>query len=149
MSDSDTILIGRESLMSQRQPEELLRAFELFGSPECVAAATPFLCVYLFGGLCDEDGTHYLPTASECEEISTGICQREWELAHSIGMEIVNCDLLPSDTPAMCSISNVGAGGNSSITNGDDRDDENDDDGKFFSGLEIPYFYYIKKQRSI
>ena len=97
MSDSSTIFIGGEFSMSQIQ---LLSSFKQFGSPECVAAATPFLCVYLVGGLCDGNGTHYLPPASECVQISTGICQREWELARSFGMEIVDCDLLPRGSAA-------------------------------------------------
>ena len=108
VSDNDPVLVlvSSESLSEMTQ---LLNAFELFGSPECVAAATPFLCVYLFGGLCDEGGQHYLPTAGECEEISTGICRREWQLARSFGMDIVDCRRLPRELPSLCA-SNFSSG---------------------------------------
>ncbi len=122
VSDSDPILVVRGSSASIRRTEQLLNAFQLFGTARCVEAAAPFLCVYLFGGVCDETGTHYLPTASECVEISTGVCQMEWEMARSIGMEIVDCSTLPSNTPLQCF----------SSTTDDDleaADDENDENG--------------------
>lgn len=87
---------------TQQQTVSLIGALELFGSPECVAAATPFLCVYLFEGVCDSRGLLYLPTIDECEEISAGICRTEFELARSLGMELVDCAQLPRESPSLC-----------------------------------------------
>lgn len=102
LSGDDPILVVQNTEASLRQTRELFSAFELFGSAECVAAATPFLCLHLFGGICDKSGRHYLPTASECLEISTGPCRMEWELARSLGMEIVDCNALPRNSPSQC-----------------------------------------------
>ena len=84
---------------SSAQAEALLGGLQAFGSPECVAASTVFLCVHVFQGVCDENGTHYFPTAGECEELNSGVCQTEFELSRSIGMEIVDCTVLPTDSP--------------------------------------------------
>ena len=84
---------------SSAQAEPLIGGLQAFGSPECVAAATVFLCVHVFQGVCDENGTHYFPTAGECEELNSGVCQTEFELSRSIGMEIVDCTVLPTDSP--------------------------------------------------
>jgi hypothetical protein len=82
--------------------QQQISSLKMFGSPECVAAATPFLCVYLFEGVCDGNGTLYLPTMAECEELSAGVCKAEFELAKSVGMT-VNCAQLPRELPSLCS----------------------------------------------
>lgn len=97
---SDLLVVTDAS--AQQQTVSLIGALELFGSPECVAAATPFLCVRLFEGVCDSMGVLYLPTMDECEEISTGICRAEFELARSVGMELVDCAQLPRESPSLC-----------------------------------------------
>lgn len=84
---------------SSAQAEVLLGGLQAFGSAECVAAATTFLCVHVFQGVCDENGSHYFPTAGECEELNSGACQAEFERSRSIGMEIVDCTVLPRDSP--------------------------------------------------
>lgn len=83
----------------------LIGALDLFGTPECVAAATPFLCVYLFEGVCDSSGVLYLPTMEECEELSNGVCRMEFELARSVGIELVDCSQLPRESPSLCNSS--------------------------------------------
>lgn len=95
------LLVGTNSSITQAQ--QLVGSLELFASPECVSAAAPLLCGYLFGGVCDSSGVNYLPTAGECLEISTGVCRTEWELARSFGMEILNCSTLPRIRPGVCS----------------------------------------------
>ena len=105
------------SVSSQEQAQTLIGALEQLGSPECIAAAVPFLCVYLFQGVCDEDKTHYFPTAGECQEISNGVCQEEFRLARSFGIEIVDCATLPAGPPSLCA--------NSSLDNVRGRMDEN------------------------
>jgi hypothetical protein len=96
----------------QQQTLSLINSLELFGSPECVAAATPFLCVYLFEGVCDGSGTLYLPTMAECEELSAGVCKAEFELARSVGMTLANCAQLPRESPSLCADSSQTGGMN-------------------------------------
>ena len=96
ISQTSDILVVSDS---SAQAEALLGGLQALGSPECVAAATVFLCVHVFQGVCDENGTHYFPTAGECEELNSGVCQAEFELSRSIGMEIVDCTVLPTDSP--------------------------------------------------
>lgn len=97
---SDILVVSDSSV---QQARDLVGALELFGSPECVAAASPFLCVYLFEGVCDSRNVLYLPTMQECEEIRTSICRVEFELAESVGMELVDCTRLPRESPSLCS----------------------------------------------
>lgn len=104
--DSSLMMVDLQvvSVSSEDQAQTLVGALQQFGSPECVAAATPFLCVYLFRGVCDDvNGTHYFPTAAECEEISSGVCREEFRLARSFGMDIVDCATLPTGPPSLCS----------------------------------------------
>ncbi len=78
------------------QAAQLLGGLRAFASPECVEVVIPFLCLHLFGGVCDEDGLQHLPTISECVDISTGPCSKEWELARTFGFPLPNCDTFPS-----------------------------------------------------
>ena len=52
----------------------------LFPSPECEAAITPFLCLYLFGS-CDTDNQSQRVTQAECKKMRDDVCAREWALA--------------------------------------------------------------------
>lgn len=105
---SDLLVVTDAS--TEQETLSIIRSLELFGSPECVAAATPFLCVHLFDGVCDSEGVLYLPTREECEELSTDVCRTEFELAHSIGMEFVDCEQLPTESPPLCTDSSQGFG---------------------------------------
>jgi len=99
------------------QLQALISGLELFGSVECMAAARPFLCVSFFGGVCDRQGVRYFPTFQECEEITNGPCQTEFELAQSVGMEIIDCSMLPRiGFPSVCSNASqeFGSGGSNS-----------------------------------
>ena len=65
----------------ESQVNFLLNSLQL--SPECSEVAGPFLCFYYFG-LCDSSGELYLPSAGECETITTQTCAREFQIAVGI-----------------------------------------------------------------
>ncbi len=71
----------------------------LNASQECVMAAVPFLCLYFFGGVCDENMTHFLLDREECFNISTGVCRTEWEV---VGKALPNCTILPGQDSVNC-----------------------------------------------
>ena len=110
--------ICREELLSQRencfldpQPSDILvlknisiPAIEEI-SPECKEVSMSFLCHYLSGGICDENGTHFLPTKETCFEISNGTCYMAFEQA---GLSRPNCSILPEEELSSCS--NVSSG---------------------------------------
>ena len=99
-NSTDLLVLADTSVQAQ----QFIRGLQAFGSPECVAAAVPFLCLSLFGGVCDENGTHYLPMQRECLDISTGVCRMEWKLARDLGIGLPNCTALPIDsTSSSCS----------------------------------------------
>ena len=99
-NSTDLLVLADTSVQAQ----QFIRGLKAFGSPGCVAAAVPLLCLSLFGGVCDENGAHYLPTRRECLDISTGVCQMEWELAQMNGLQLpVDCTLLPERSSEMCS----------------------------------------------
>ncbi len=99
-NDSRTVdlLVGSDSSLQQAQA--VVGSLELFASPECVAAATPLLCVYLFEGVCDDRGVRYLPSREECTEISATVCKTD--PARSVGMVPVDCAALPINPPSSC-----------------------------------------------
>ena len=69
----------------------------LTDSQECLQAAVPFLCHYLFP-LCDNTtGELYLPTQEECLQIREQVCSREWSLAKVAGFgdQLPDCSQLP------------------------------------------------------
>ena len=81
----------------------LLNALNAFASDDCKAVALPFLCVYFFG-LCDSTGKAYRPSSSQCTEISTGVCAREWTLASNSefpGATLPDCSSFPDETVLM------------------------------------------------
>ncbi len=89
---------------ASEQAAQFIGALRAFGTPECVMATVPFLCLYLFGGVCDGNGTHFLPTREECIEISTGVCRTEWELAGNAMITLPNCAILPRQESITCSM---------------------------------------------
>ena len=111
----------REELLSQRencfldpQPSDILvlknisiSAFEQFSS-ECKEVGMSFLCLYLSGGICDENGTHFLPTKETCISISNGTCHMEFEEAESFGFSRPNCSVLPAEEFSSCSNASSG-----------------------------------------
>ena len=64
-------------------------------SPECRAAAIPFLCLHLFG-LCDGSGVSIQPTSGQCRNIRDDLCRVEWQAAMSFGFDLPDCDSLPN-----------------------------------------------------
>ena len=93
------ILVATDASASAGQFISNLR---VFGSAECADTAVPFLCFYLFGGICDGNGTLYLPTEEECFKI-TKVCSAEWELAQNFGFKLPNCNTLPTEPISFCS----------------------------------------------
>ena len=103
------ILLARECLSPQlqtpdaifvatdasEQAQQFINGLRLISSPECMEAAVPFLCLSLFG-VCDGNGSQLLLTEKECLEISTGVCKREFQLASTFGMELLDCSTFPS-----------------------------------------------------
>ena len=79
----------------------LLDILKAFANDDCKAAALPFLCVYFFG-LCDSTGKAHRPSSSQCTEISTGVCAREWTLASDFpGATLPDCSSFPDETVLM------------------------------------------------
>ncbi len=97
---------------ASEQAAQFIGALQAFGTPECVMAAEPFLCLYLFGGVCDGNGTHFLPTREECLEISTEVCRTEWELAGNAMVTLPNCAILPGQDFITCSMEDSSSSGN-------------------------------------
>lgn len=96
-----SVLVARDA---SQEAGQLIGGLGLIASAKCVAVAEPFLCLYLFGGVCDENGVNYLPTSAECLEISTGVCQVEWELGRTAGFPLPDCSTLPEENPpSICS----------------------------------------------
>lgn len=62
-------------------------------SPACREAATPLLCLFLFGPICDSTGVAYHPSSAECLQVSTNtsLCGNEWQLAKSFNVELPDC----------------------------------------------------------
>ncbi len=106
------ILLARECLPAQlqipdaifvatdasEQAQQFINGLRLISSPECMEAAVPFLCLSLFG-VCDGNGGQIFPTEKECLEISTGVCKREFELASTFGLELLDCSGFPEESP--------------------------------------------------
>lgn len=47
-------------------------------SEQCSNLAVQLVCLYYFAPLCDSRGVAYRPSASQCLELSTNLCRREW-----------------------------------------------------------------------
>ena len=70
-------------------------------TPECVAVAIPFFCLYLFG-VCDASGRYYQPPHNDCISVSTDICKTEWIEATRFNFPLPQCEILPNVGP-ICS----------------------------------------------
>ena len=93
-------LLWNDVLIRSDQSEIVRPLLDALGSAsdDCKAAALPFLCVYFFG-LCDSTGKAYRPSSSQCTEISTGVCAREWTLASNfLGATLPDCASFPNET---------------------------------------------------
>ena len=98
-------------LVFNNASSKFISVLQAFGTPECVMAAEPFLCLYLFGGVCDGNRTHFLPTREECLEISTEVCRTEWELVGNATITLPNCAILPRQDSVNCSVENSSSSG--------------------------------------
>ena len=63
-------------------------------SSDCRKAATPLLCLFFFGPVCDSTGIAYRPSTDECLQVSTNasLCGNEWEAAQAFGVELPDCN---------------------------------------------------------
>ncbi len=74
-------------------------------SSACADAARPFLCQFIFVGVCDEEGNLYQPTFQECNELENGDCKLDFYLAKNSGFDLLygfdlpDCSTLPSFRP--------------------------------------------------
>ena len=96
---SDLLILNNPSQMFMTQ----ISTFRVFGSPECVAAGIPFLCLLTLG-VCDNNGTQFLPSKETCIEISNGACRMEFEQARALGLGTPDCSILPEEEFSVCSI---------------------------------------------
>ena len=67
-------------------------------SPGCRAIGVSFLCLLTLG-VCDDNGTQFLPSRETCIEISNGACHVEFEQA---GFSIPDCSILPEEEFLIC-----------------------------------------------
>ena len=95
------ILTGDSQEELEISASMLQSGFKLLGASEaCMSAAIPLLCLNTFG-LCDDNGREYLPSRSQCINVSTGICAVEFQTA-VVTLEadqLPQCDTLPEDSP--------------------------------------------------
>ena len=89
--------------------EQLLRDFSRIARPDCMAAAVPFLCLNTLG-LCDDTGRGYSLSSSQCIELSTGVCQMEWDLAKLASRPLPDCESFPEETVLVESCDRGGSG---------------------------------------
>ena len=98
-NDSDVVYIasGLDQKHSELFVQVMLYRIQL---QECVEAFMPFMCQYLFP-LCNTSGYLLLPSQEECLTISTGVCEKEWELVSLFAADYLpQCtDLTQSSTP--------------------------------------------------
>ena len=68
-------------------------------SPQCLEEAIPFLCLYLYGGLCESSASSssIRPTAGQCRNIRDTLCSSEWESGEAFGLDLPDCDSLPEE----------------------------------------------------
>ena len=94
------IVTGDSQQELESSTSMLLSGLNLFGASEaCMSAAIPLLCLYTFG-LCDDSGREYLPSRSQCINVSTGVCAVEFQTAVvTLGADqLPQCDTLPEDS---------------------------------------------------
>lgn len=85
--------------MTSSSFQSFLQSLRLLGaSQDCIAAATPFACQYLFP-LCSSTSEPILPSAEECMHLSDGVCDEVWQRALQIpgvSEQLPNCNVLQS-----------------------------------------------------
>ena len=94
---SDLLILNNPSQMIISQ----IGSLSTFGRAECVAAGVPFLCLLTLG-VCDNNGTQFLPCKETCIEISNGACHEEFELARTLGFSTLDCSILPKEEFSIC-----------------------------------------------
>ena len=100
-TSSNSVRVFRDA---STETSNLIAGFNLVGGEECIQAAIPFLCLFYFGGVCDRLGVKQVPTSDKCLSLSTGVCQREWELGLQSGFNLPDCESLSDSTspPLTC-----------------------------------------------
>lgn len=79
--------------------KNMLGKLSLLGpSKSCQEAAMPFLCLYLFGGVCTGGSESVLlqPTSSQCSELRDDVCKQEWEIALTFDVRLPDCETFPN-----------------------------------------------------
>ena len=86
---------GRNQEQTENHVKQLLLWLQFLDtSPECLQAAKPFLCLYMFG-LCSSSGI-LLPSARECRIVGNDVCAMEWQRAVPLlGNQLPLCESLP------------------------------------------------------
>ena len=101
---SDLLILKNPSQMFINQIGSLRK----FGSPGCKEAGVPFFCLLTLG-MCDSNGTRFLPSKETCIEISNGACRVELEQARTLGFSTPDCSILPEEESSIC-LSKYGSG---------------------------------------
>ena len=99
-SSSEAYILNGAQEELETSANMLQAGFNLLGASEaCKAAALPLLCLYMFG-LCDGSGRGYLPSRSECVNVSTGVCAVEFQAAMTFpgADQLPQCDSLQEDS---------------------------------------------------
>ena len=82
--------------------ETALSSVDSLASDACAVEVKPFLCLYFFG-LCDSaSGVTYQPTAGHCRNLRDEVCELEWNVAVSFGLELPDCDTEFSEEIVPC-----------------------------------------------
>ena len=85
--------------------QQLQQGLDLFGASEtCAEKVIPFMCQFKFG-LCTDSGYLLQPTSSQCTTLQMEVCQAEWQAAVAFGIQLPDCNSLPS-SPPICLSSN-------------------------------------------
>ena len=87
---------------SERSAQLILNGLLILGAKkECISSLVPFMCLYLFP-LCGGNGTNFRPSRDQCIEISTVVCNDEWQKVQNIFPNIKkilpNCESLAMTT---------------------------------------------------
>ena len=76
----------------------------LSASETCSEKVIPFMCQFMFG-LCSDSGYLLQPTSSQCTTLQREVCQEEWQAAVMFGIQLPDCNSLPS-SQLLCPSSN-------------------------------------------
>ena len=82
-------------------------------SSECREAATPLLCLFYFGPVCDSAGIAYRLSTAECLQVSTNVslCGNEWKTAQAFDIQLPDCysDMFTNEVVARMCVAPSGA----------------------------------------